>query len=134
MEKYLYFRTQATIADDDDSAQSACFPLSSFLGMHPTADDTLTLFFIPQIRIAGGVTDGADFTNSDKVVLTLGTANTHKSAMKGIIKGFREAASPQGASADADFIVVADDLSGATSYITPEVSAVSTIAIGAAFS
>ena len=134
MEKYLYFRTQATIADDDDSAQSACFPLSSFLGMHPTADDTLTLFFIPQIRVAGGVTDGQDFTNSDKVVLTLGSANTHKSAMKGIIKGFREAASPKGASADADFIVVADDLSGATSYITPEVTAVSTIAIGAAFS
>ena len=87
MEKYLYFRTQATIADDDDSAASACFPLSSFLGMHPTADDTLTLFFIPQIRIAGGVTDGADFTNSDKVVLTLATVNTHKAAMKGIIKG-----------------------------------------------
>ena len=61
MEKYLYFRTQATIGDDDDSGQSACFPLSSFLGMHPTADDTLTLFFIPQIRVAGGVTDGQDF-------------------------------------------------------------------------
>ena len=134
MEKYLYFRTQATIADDDDSAQSACFPLSSFLGMHPTADDTLTLFFIPQIRVAGGVTDEQDFTNSDKVVLTLGNVNTHKAAMKGIIKAFASSASFKEEAPDADFIVVADDLSGATSYITPEVSAVSTIAIGAAFS
>ncbi len=47
MEKYLYFRTQATIGDDDDSAQSACFPLSSFVGMHPTSDTALTLFFKP---------------------------------------------------------------------------------------
>ena len=134
MEKYLYFRTQATIGDDDDSAQSACFPLSSFLGMHPTADDTLTLFFIPQIRVAGGVTDGQDFTNSDKVVLTLGTANTHKAAMKGLIKAFGNASSFREDSADADFIVVADDISTGTSYIPPEISAVSTIAIGAAFS
>ena len=134
MEKYLYFRTQATIADDDDSAQSACFPLSSFLGMHPTADDTLTLFFIPQVRVAGGVTDGQDFTNSDKVVLTLGSVNTHKAAMKGLIKAFGNASSFREDSADADFIVVADDISTGTSYITPEISAVSTIAIGAAFS
>ena len=45
MEKYLYFRTQATLADDDDSAQSACWPLSSLVGMHPTSDTALTLFF-----------------------------------------------------------------------------------------
>ena len=134
MEKYLYFRTQATIADDDDSAQSACFPLSSFLGMHPTGDSSLTLFFIPQIRVAGGVTDGQDFTNSDSVVLTLGSANTHKAAMKGLIKAFGNAASFREDSADADFIVVADDLSSSTSYITPEVSAVGAISIGAAFS
>jgi hypothetical protein len=101
--------------------------------MHPTADDTLTLFFIPQIRVAGGVTDGQDFTNSDKVVLTLASVNTHKAAMKGIIKGFASAAGYKSSPEDNDFIVVADDLSGSTSYITPEVSAVSTIAIGAAF-
>jgi len=133
MEKYLYFRTQATLADDDDSAQSACFPLSSFLGMHPTADDTLTLFFIPQIRVAGGVTDGQDFTNSDKVVLTLALANTHKAAMKGLVRAFNKSSSFGGESADSDFIAVADDLSTEAKYITPEISAVSTIAIGAAF-
>ena len=49
MEKYLYFRTQATIGDDDAASDSACWPLSSFLGMHPTADDTLLLHFKPQI-------------------------------------------------------------------------------------
>ena len=44
MEKYLYFRTQATLTADDDVAQSATFPVSSLLGMHPTADDAITLF------------------------------------------------------------------------------------------
>jgi len=133
MEKYLYFRTQATIGDDDDSAQSACFPLSSFLGMHPTGDSALTLFFIPQVRIAGGVTDGQDFTNADSVILTLTSANTHKAAIKGLVKAFNKSSSFGGESADSDFISVADDLSTEAKYITPEISAVSTISIGAAF-
>ena len=54
IEKYLYFRTQATIGDDDDAAQSLMIPLSRFRGMLPsnsgangTAADELTLFFEP---------------------------------------------------------------------------------------
>ena len=133
MEKYLYFRTQATLSSDDDSAESACFPLSSFLGMHPTADGALTLFFIPQIRVAGGVTDGQDFTNSDKVVLNLSPDNNHKAAMKGLIKAFNKSSSFGGESADSDFIVVADDLSTEVKYITPEIASVGAITIGAAF-
>tara|TARA_R110002020_G_scaffold346655_1_gene560505 strand:+ start:1240 stop:1629 length:390 start_codon:yes stop_codon:yes gene_type:complete len=124
MEKYLYFRTQATIGDDDDSAQSACWPLSSFLGMHPTADDTLALFFKSQMAQGSDAQDG-NFINSDKVVLTLGTANTHKEAMEGLVKAFEDAKAFKGN----PFIVVADDLSTVTSYLVSEVSAVSTIAV-----
>lgn len=132
MEKYLYFRTQATIGDDDDAAQSACFPLSSFLGMHPTADDTLALHFKPQIAVVSDGQDG-NVINSDKVILTLASNNTHKAAMQGLIKAFNkdEGFDPAG---DSSFIVVADDISTGTKYIVPEVSAVSTIALTAALS
>ena len=44
-EKYLYFRKGPALADDDDSANSCCFPLSSLAGMHPSDDDHLTLAF-----------------------------------------------------------------------------------------
>jgi len=107
MEKYLYFRTQATLADDDDSAQSAVFPLSSFVGMHPTSDTALTLFFKPQIRNAGDGQDG-NVVNNDSVVLTVGT-NDHKDAMQALIKALK---ADKGFNADGDgsFIVVADDI------------------------
>ena len=74
-EVYLYFRTQATLADDDDSAQSCCIPLSSFKGMHPTSDTALTIFYTPQIR---NVSDGQDgnVANNDSIVLTVGTNGT----------------------------------------------------------
>ena len=50
MEKYLYFRTEATDANDDATGDSACFPASSLMGMQPTADDALTLYFKSMLR------------------------------------------------------------------------------------
>ena len=131
MEKYLYFRTQATIADDDDSAQSACFPLSSFVGMHPTSDTALTLFFKPQIRNAGDGQDG-NVVNNDSVVLTVGT-NDHKDAMQALIKALYK---DEGFNVDGadNFVVVADDLSTNTKYLVSEVTAVGAITIAAALS
>jgi hypothetical protein len=128
-EVYLYFRTQATLADDDDSAQSAMFPLSRLTGMHPTADDTLALHFLPQIRNNG---DGQanDFTNNDKVVVSLSAVNTHKAVISELCRLFAGAANG-GIHADG-FIDVADDLN--STYAVSGVSGLSTISIGAAFS
>ena len=126
-EVYLYFRTQATLAADDDSAQSCMFPLSAFKGMHPTADDTLAIHFTPQIRNNGdGQAD--DFTNNDKVVMTVGT-NDHKDAMIALARLFSGAAN--GGIHHEGVIVVADDLTA--TYAVSEVTALSTISIGAAF-
>ena len=123
MEKYLYFRTQATIADDDDSAQSALFPLSNFMGMHPTSDTALTLFFKPQIKNNGdGQAD--DFTNNDSVVLTVGT-NDHKDAIADLCRLFAGAANG-GVHADG-YLDVADDL--AATYAVSTVTAVGAISI-----
>tara|TARA_R100001480_G_scaffold137343_1_gene134419 strand:- start:394 stop:843 length:450 start_codon:yes stop_codon:yes gene_type:complete len=132
MEKYLYFRTVTNIADDDADGDSVCFPLSSLLGMQPANDGRLALFFIPIVRISGGVTDGSDFTNADSVVLNLNTANNHKQAIKGLIEAFNKASSFGSESSNSDFIVVGDDITG--EYIIPEVLTVGAITIGAAFS
>ena len=127
-EVYLYFRTQATLGDDDDSAQSCMFPLSAFKGMHPTADDTLAIHFTPQIRNNGdGQAD--DFTNNDSVVLTVGT-NDHKDAIADLARLFAGAANG-GIHADG-YIDVADDLT--STYAVATVTEVGAISIGAAFS
>ena len=36
-QKYLYFRTEATDANDDATGDSALFPVSSLMGMQPTS-------------------------------------------------------------------------------------------------
>ena len=122
MEKYLYFRTQATLTADDDVAQSAMFPVSSLAGMHPTADDAITLFFKPQIR---NHSDDAGAINNDSVVLTTGT-NKAKEACQDIVAAIN--AHPNGD----PFIIVADDV--ASSYISSNISACETITVAALLS
>ena len=129
-EVYLYFRTQATLADDDASADSMCFPLSRLTGMVPTADDTLTLFFQPVIMKEKVQFDhDGDSTTSvinDKVVCTIGT-NDHADAIAALSRLFAGAAT--GGVHQDGFIVVADDLAG--TYAVSEVTALSTITVTA---
>ena len=130
-EVYLYFRTQATLADDDASADSMCFPLSRLTGMVPTADDTLTLFFQPVIMKEKVQFDhDGDSTTSvinDKVVCTIG-ANDHKDAISALAKLFSGAATG-GSVYNDGLIVVADDLS--STYAVSEITALSTITVTA---
>ena len=73
-EKYLYFRTEATDANDDASGDSACFPASSLMGMQPTSDTALTLYFRSMLRGSGqeGAADNvANLDNNDSVILTI---------------------------------------------------------------
>ena len=49
-DKFLYFRAQATDENDQSSSDSACYPVSSLMGMHPGGDTTLILFFKPMVR------------------------------------------------------------------------------------
>jgi hypothetical protein len=125
MEKYLYLRTQATLADDDDIAQSAMYPVSSLKGIHPTSDTAITLFFEPQIRDESDAQDG-NVVNNDSVVLTTGT-NKAKEAMQDLVEAIN-------AHPNMDpFIVVGDD--NASSYIgNGNITAVGAITIAAALS
>ena len=127
-EVYLYFRTQATIGNDDAADDSAMFPLPRLTGMHPTADDTLAIHFLPQIRNNGdGQAD--DFTNNDKVIVTLSSNNTHKDVITKLSRLFAGAAN--GGIHQDGFIDVADDLT--STYAVTGIAGLSTISIGAAF-
>ena len=132
-EVYLYFRTQASASagDDDGSDDSCMFPLSKFTGMHPTAADTLTLFFEPvtmkekvQIDHDG---DSTTSVKNDKVVVTLATNDTHKTVMQDLARLFAGAANG-GIHADG-FISVADDQT--STYAISGIGGLSTISVTA---
>ena len=120
MAKYLYFRTEATDANDDARGDSACWPASSLMGMQPVGDSELGLYFKPLRR---GVPSGnepdadASFDNYDAVVLNLTTANTHFAAMKAITYAITRGVVLSTGSSVGDFIVVANDKTGATEYL-----------------
>ena len=128
-EVYLYFRTQATLADDDASADSCMFPLSKLRGMVPSADDTLNIYFDPMIPVQHD-DQNASVINADYVVCTIG-ANDHKDAISALTRLF--AGARNGGMVHHDgVIVVADDL--AATYAVSEVTALSTISVAAAVS
>ena len=45
MEKYLYFRTVADEDDDDAVADAIAIPVGRIVGMNPTSDTALTIWF-----------------------------------------------------------------------------------------
>jgi hypothetical protein len=104
MERYLYFRTQATDTSDDGTSDSACFPASSLISMQPTADSALTLDFS---------IDGV----KSSVVLNLTTANTHITAIQAITHSITTGKSFTNNNYLPAVIIVANDDSGGTEYL-----------------
>ena len=128
-ENYLYFRTEATDANDDATGDSACFPASSFAGMQPTSDTALTLYFKPIVRYhpGGSADSSANLANHDSVILNLTTANTHLVAMQKIIQAIN------GPSATG-LIIIANDDSGGTNYLKNSgITSCGTITVQAAY-
>jgi len=128
-QKYLYFRTEATDGNDDATGDSALFPASSLMGMQPTSDTTLTLYFKSMLRGSGNEGAGdalANLDNNDSVILTV-SANTHLVAMKAIIEAINNDNFPA-------VIIVANDDSGGTEYLAGSgVSACGTISVAVAY-
>ena len=138
METYLYFRTQATIANDDDIAQSAMFSASNFRGCYPTSDTALKIHFKSVFldsaatnRVIQGDTDATATSimvqhdhdvRTDTVILNV-TANKHKEVMQAIANSIAQAKG---------FITVADDVSGAPSYLHTNITSCGAITINIA--
>ena len=127
-QKYLYFRTEGTDANDDATGDSALFPVSSLMGMQPTSDTALTLYFKSMLRGSGNEGAGdalANLDNNDSVILTI-SANTHLVAMTAIIKAIN--------TSPAEVIIIANDDSGGTEYLSGSgVSACGTISVAVAY-
>ena len=125
--KYLYFRTEATDANDDATGDSALFPASSLMGMQPTGDSALTLYFKSMLRGSGiGALENSQ--NNDSVIVTLASANTHIQAMSAIIEAINNPNLPS-------VIIVANDDSGGTEYLDKSnINACGTITVAAAYS
>ena len=139
MENYLYFRTQATLADDDDIAQSAMFAVSNFRGCYPVGDTTLKLHFrsvfldsAATSRVIQGDTDLTAASimvqhdhdiRTDTVILNV-TANKHKEVMQALANTMTQS--------QAGFINVADDISGAPSYLHANITSCGSITINIA--
>jgi len=119
-EKFLYFRTEATPENDDAAGDSAMYPLSNLMGMVPSADDTLNIYFKPMIGVQQNTDDDvAEVLNNDYVVVTLSTNNTHKDVIERLTRLFH------GIPHKDPFISVADDQTGV--YAVEGIAGLSTI-------
>ena len=100
MEKYLYFRRVADVADDDSvSDDSISIKASNLMQMQPASDTTMYLMF-QQGTVS--ISDGQDgnFANNIWITLTI-SANSHFTIMKTIAEEIAYGRNPM--------IVVADD-------------------------
>ena len=124
--KYLYFRTEATDADDDATGDSALFPASSLMGMQPRTDTVLTLYFKPMVRRdpTGSVDSVNSLDNHDTVGLAIGE-NTHLDVMRDIVDAITSNGPP--------LIVVANDDSGGTEYVSSAITSCGTISVSAIY-
>ena len=133
MKNFLYFRTEAAVADDDGSGNSVCFPADHFRGGEMTSDTSMTLFFQNLKRPDGHgnslVVDNADnLPLCDTVVINI-TANKGKEVLEAIVGAMN-------AGLNSGFIVVADDAAdsaGGTQYLTSDIASCGTITINAVY-
>ena len=102
MTKYIYFRTDATLANDDDTANgSNLYAADAFKGGVATSDTALTLYFKKIVRDHGAGDEAVD-----ALVLNVNT-NTHKKVLEAICRAIAYGRDPM--------IVLADDVTNDTS-------------------
>ena len=131
LQKFLYFRTEAAVGDDDDIATSLMLPTTSIRAMYPTSDTALTITFQPGLRNQ----PDADSTpvNNDSVILNVNT-NSHREVMAAIANAIN-ATGPQysdGVITVADD--AADDANGAAVVLHADITSCGAIAIAAVLS
>ena len=132
MKNFLYFRTEAAVADDDGSANSVMFPAESLVGAEMASDTSLVLSFNPSKRpsaadSSAAADSAANLSLVDTVALNI-TANKGKEVLEAIVGAMNSGL-------NSGFVVVGDDAAdaaGGTQYITPYISSVGTITINAA--
>ena len=122
MDKYLYFRSDATLANDDDAAGSIMYPVSAFKGMCSgtaaatgiitSGDSVFHMVFARQAVPAGVVGEdqaaAGDGDTEDFINVTITTANNQKAVMKSIVQAIHGGPHSDG------FLEIFDAVSGTT--------------------
>lgn len=110
-EKFLYFRTQATLADDQDANQSVCFPLSSFMGVrpgddaaNPADDDDKMVMYFKSLKNFDGAVSASERINNDFIEVDFLADNGAKEAIEDIINTF--------ASSRKGMLTIVDEVTG----------------------
>ena len=117
MKRFWYFRDTATLADDDDNAQSIMVPVDDLVGFQQASDTTVDIYFKPQLSDTGGVPGSII---NDKVQLTVKTAKR-----KEVMKALAEATN-QGPHSDG-ITIIADDVN--STYLTSDITAVASLTV-----
>lgn len=127
-EVYLYFRTQATLASDDDKAQSCCFPLSAFAGMQfssTSGTNVATLYFRSLLNNFGYDETADNEVISDSVAVLLKDTTTNREFRQEFFEAIDSAKMKLGPK----FFVVGDDVSTNPSYFSSKIASLGTITI-----
>ena len=134
MEKYLYFRSDSTIGNDDDAAGSVIFPVSKLKGMVMgdmavtgaiTADeDRFAITFEPMAISPGGGENQALTNNVDIVNIDITTDNGAKAVMAEIVRAING-----NRNTDDGFIIVFDAVTGES--IHPDIEGIHVVEINA---
>tara|TARA_Y100000401_G_C8136261_1_gene132632 strand:- start:21 stop:431 length:411 start_codon:yes stop_codon:yes gene_type:complete len=134
MEKYLYFRSDSTIGNDDDAAGSVIFPVSKLKGMVMgdmavtgaiTADeDRFAITFEPMAISPGGGENQALTNNVDIVNIDITTDNNAKAVMAEIVRAING-----NRNTDDGFIIVFDAVTGES--IHPDIEGIHVVEINA---
>ena len=137
MEKYVYFRTVADEDDDDAVADAIAVPVGRIVGMNPTSDTALTIWFRSLYSEQGDAQAGSVVIN-DSVVLNVTQGKTSE-VMQTIIAAINS----NGPLYNDGFIVIADDStvefggaagSKSAKYISPHISSCGAVTVAAAVS
>ena len=116
MEKYLYFRADATVGnDDDETAGSKVYPVSAFRGMVSgtstalgavTDDaDAFSVYFTPMGKTLSAEDEAAS-DNVDVVVVAITTDNNQKAVMASVVSAMNSTAPHDG------FVEIFDAVTG----------------------
>jgi|TARA_R100000084_G_scaffold59281_1_gene25258 hypothetical protein len=134
MEKYLYFRSDSTAANDDDAAGSVIYPVSRLKGMVmgdmavtgaiTEDDDRFAITFEPMAISPGGGEDQAKTNNIDIVNIDITTDNGAKAVMSELVRAINSVRATNDG-----FIIVYDAVTGES--IHPDIEGIHVVEVNA---
>ena len=133
MEKYLYFRKNADVDDDDGIDDSIYVPVSRITGISPIAATKTAVKFRSVNNESGNI--GEDLSVVSDAVVLVHTAGYAKEILQAICEAINEGPHSDGCITIADFSTTTiDDATVRTQLVHPEITGINAISVAAALS